>query len=109
MTFRAGRAHAEAILIGWARANLPEFPDVQRRKAKVTAIPVQTLQCLSRDRAERAVMLNGAKQNVGINEYRNPLRGYHRSGYQFSRFSASSLRRGCWGKLSSHSSNSLSH
>lgn len=50
MTFRAGGTHAEAVLIGWARANVPEFPDVLWRKAKVTAITVQTLQSLSGDR-----------------------------------------------------------
>jgi hypothetical protein len=109
MTVRTRGAHSEAVLIGWAGANVPEFPDVLWRKAETTATPMQTLQRLPRDRAERAVMLNGAKQNVGINEYGNKRRCYHRSGYQFSRFSASSLRTGCWGKLSSHSSNSFSH
>jgi hypothetical protein len=34
VTFRAGRAHSESVLIGWAGANVPEFPDVLRRKAK---------------------------------------------------------------------------
>ncbi len=109
MTFGAGGAHAESVLIGWAGAHIPEFPDVLWREAKPTAIPMQTLQRLPSDGAEWIVALNGAKQNVGVNEYGNALRRYHRSGYQFSRLNVSSLRTGCWGKLSSHSSNSFSH
>lgn len=109
MPFRTGGAHAKAVVIGGASANVPEFPDVLRCKAKTAAIPAQTLQRFPSVWAESIAMLNGPEQNVGINEYGNWLRSYHRSVYQFSRLNASSVRTGLLGKLSSHSSNSFSH
>ena len=61
MTLCAGCAHSEAVLIGWARENVPEFSDVLWRKAKLTAIPVQIFQRLPRNRADGVVILDGAK------------------------------------------------
>lgn len=94
-TLRARGAHSESVLIGWAGANVPELPNVLRREAKPSALTVQSLQRLPRDGAERVVVLEGAKQNVGVNENGDSLRDYHRSGYQFSRVNACSPRTGC--------------
>jgi len=73
MALCAGGAHSESVLIGWAGADVPEFPDVLWRKAKLSAIPMQVLGRLPRGRTQWAVALDGVKQYVGVNQYRNPL------------------------------------
>ena len=68
MAFNAGHTDSQAIVVGRASADIPELPHVLRRNAKLAILPVQSLQCLPRDRAKRILVLNRSEQNVGVEE-----------------------------------------
>ena len=95
VAFGARDTDPQSVMVGRGCANVPEFPHILGRKAKLPMIPMQGLQRGPRNGAKRVVVLNCPEHNVGVDENSHPLRRYHRSGYQFSRLKASSCRTGC--------------